>query len=172
MSPAHFALRKILTGGQTGVDLGALKAAAAAGLQTGGWCPPDQCNETGPIAGRYGLVPAPQERSRGAARVPRSLRTEWNVRDADATLVLQPAQSEITDAGTQWTIACAARYDRPLLCLDPSAPDAGETIRDWLGAQSIGTLNVAGPAESAAPGIEARTAALLADVFRRAAAAG
>lgn len=40
-----FHLKKIISGGQTGVDLGALEAAMSAGLQWGGWCPPDCRNE-------------------------------------------------------------------------------------------------------------------------------
>ena len=42
-------LIKIVSGGQTGVDRGALDAALAAGFACGGWCPKDRNAEDGPI---------------------------------------------------------------------------------------------------------------------------
>jgi hypothetical protein len=49
------ALTKIVSGGQSGVDRGALDAALAAGFPCGGWCPADRCAEDGPIPARYPL---------------------------------------------------------------------------------------------------------------------
>jgi hypothetical protein len=46
---------------------------------------------------------------------------------------------------------------KPVLPCDPFAPDAANRIREWLKRLGIHTLNVAGPAESAAPGIGERT---------------
>ena len=43
------ALTKIVSGGQTGVDRGALDAALAAKFPCGGWCPADRAAEDGPI---------------------------------------------------------------------------------------------------------------------------
>ena len=73
-------LEKVVSGGQSGVDRAALDAARAAGLACGGWCPRDRWAEDGPIAASYPLTETPQ---RDPAQ-----RTAWNVRDADATLVL------------------------------------------------------------------------------------
>jgi Circularly permutated YpsA SLOG family len=42
-------LTKIVSGGQTAVDRGALDAALAAGFPCGGWCPADRRAEDGPI---------------------------------------------------------------------------------------------------------------------------
>jgi hypothetical protein len=53
------ALRKIVSGGQTGVDRGALDAALAAGFPCGGWCPADRRAEDGPIPERYPVTPLP-----------------------------------------------------------------------------------------------------------------
>jgi hypothetical protein len=39
-------------------------------------------------------------------------------------------------------------------------PDVGK-IRQWIVQQRVGVLNVAGPRESQAPGIQAKTKALL-----------
>jgi hypothetical protein len=45
----QMALQKIISGGQTGVDRGALGAALAAAFPCGGWCPADRQAEDGPI---------------------------------------------------------------------------------------------------------------------------
>lgn len=73
-------LARIAPGGQTGVDLAALDAALAAGFPCGGWVPRGRFNEDGLIDARY---PVKATDSRKLA-----LRTECNVRDADATLIL------------------------------------------------------------------------------------
>ena len=50
-------LKKIVSGGQTGVDRAALDAALAAACPCGGWCPGDRAAEDGVIPERYPLVP-------------------------------------------------------------------------------------------------------------------
>jgi Circularly permutated YpsA SLOG family len=50
---------KIVSGGQTGVDRGALDAALAVGFACGGWCPGDRMAEDGPIPEKYPLMPLP-----------------------------------------------------------------------------------------------------------------
>jgi hypothetical protein len=69
--------------------------------------------------------------------------------------------------GTAATAAEAGRLGRPLLALDPAAPDAVERIGEWLRQEAIGELNVAGPRESEAPGIAAETYRLLTRLLRR-----
>jgi hypothetical protein len=54
-------LSRIVSGGQTGVDRGALDAALAAKFPCGGWCPADRRAEDGPIPQRYPLTPLPDE---------------------------------------------------------------------------------------------------------------
>lgn len=160
-------LRRITSGGQTGVDRAALRAAGAAGLEIGGWCPPGRASESGPIPDDLPLRETPEDRSALAPEVPRSQRTEWNVRDADATLVLGPADATDDDPGTAFTLACAEHYARPLLRCDPADPGAGDRILDWLEARAVVTLNVAGPSERNCPGIDAACFALLRAVFDR-----
>ena len=81
---------KIISGGQTGVDRAALKAAQDLGFPTGGWCPPGRLAEDGIIPDRFPLKETPDDRSKDAPHIPRSQRTEWNVRDSDATLLIIP----------------------------------------------------------------------------------
>jgi hypothetical protein len=49
-------LTKIVSGGQTGVDRGALEGALVAGFPCGGWCPKDRNAEDGPIPARYPMT--------------------------------------------------------------------------------------------------------------------
>ena len=165
------ALRKIISGGQTGVDQAALRAARDCGMETGGWCPPGRMSEAGRIPAEFPLSETPQERSADAPNVARSQRTEWNVRDSDGTLVVVahrqvPHKETAPDGGIAWTVECAKRYGRPLLVCDvDDEAVAKEKIREWLAINQMATLNVAGPRESTAPGIGERAYALLRAVF-------
>ena len=146
---------KVISGGQTGVDRAALDAAMAAGLPVGGWCPRGRRAEDGPIPDRYPLRETPTAEY--------AIRTEWNVRDSDGTLIL--TEGPLT-GGTLATAELARdRYRRPLLVLDFEAqPDPGAVL-PWLRAHDIQVLNVAGPRESHCPGIQARATELLTDLF-------
>ena len=144
-----------MSGGQTGVDRGALEAALAFGLGCGGWCPRGRTAEDGPIDLRYPLQETP------SSSYPQ--RTEWNVRDSDGTLILTRGRPR---GGTALTVSLARRLRRPLLVLDLAlAPDPAEAI-SWAGAHDIATLNVAGSRESQQPGIQAEARAFLEEVLR------
>jgi len=144
------ALRIIISGGQTGVDRAALDAALSVGIATGGWCPRGRRAEDGKIDERYPLRETP-------SRV-YSQRTEWNVRDSDATLIL--CRGAMT-GGTQLTADIAVRHKRPLQVLDlDSAPDAA-IAGEWLREHRVGVLNVAGPREEGFPGIYSQALAFL-----------
>ena len=68
----------IVSGGQTGADRAALDWALAHGVECGGWCPKGRKAEDGPIDAKYPL----KETSSSSYLQ----RTEWNVRDSDATV--------------------------------------------------------------------------------------
>ncbi|GIW79515.1 MAG: hypothetical protein KatS3mg105_1322 [Gemmatales bacterium] len=135
-------IRKLISGGQTGVDRAALDVAIACGLDCGGWCPKGRRAEAGPIPPHYPLEETP------SAAYPQ--RTEWNVRDSDGTLVLVAGEP---DGGTRLTIQLAERYQKPccVATLDSDA-EIGR-VRAWLDSCMIRVLNVAGPRESSHPGI-------------------
>ena len=161
-------LGKVLSGGQTGVDQAALRAAMECGVEVGGWCPPGRGCEDGVIPPQFPLKETDRDRSQSAPDVPRSQRTEWNVRDSDGTLVILTGNrsGNPVSPGTDWTIECAARYNRPLLICDVSDPEAKKMVQRWVAAHSISTLNVAGPSEGTAPGIGEHAYALLRRVFQ------
>jgi hypothetical protein len=159
-------LVRIVAGGQTGVDQAALTAALRIEVACGGWCPPGRVCDYGRIPDYFPLQETPYERSTEAPPdVARSLRTQWNVRDSDGTLILLLSGLNEADAGTQWTASCAKRYGRPVLVCDPRASDSVDKIISWLEEWQVRTLNMAGPKEADAPGIGGWSHNLLQQVF-------
>ncbi len=135
--------RRILSGGQTGVDRAALDVALALGIPCGGWCPKGRRAEDGPIDQRYPLL-----ETDGSDH---GERTRRNVTDADATLILAP---QPLTGGSALTRVCAEKLSKVLLVIEPSTADgARATVAGWLAEYAPEVLNVAGPRESEAPGI-------------------
>jgi hypothetical protein len=143
----------IVSGGQTGADRGALDAALAAGVPCGGWCPRGRRAEDGTIPERYPLRETP------TAEYPQ--RTAWNVRDSDGTAILHHGK---VDRGTALTERLARRQQRPVLLLDVRTASPSD-LAAWIETEKIGRLNVAGPRESRAPGLQAAVARFLREAF-------
>jgi len=137
---------RIVSGGQTGVDRGALDAAIALAVEHGGWCPRGRLAEDGVIPAKYQL------RETSSAEYP--VRTEKNVVDSDGTLILFRGRLH---GGTELTYRLAGRHLRPRLMIELIPECATDHVCDWLREKNIATLNVAGPRESSAPGIAAET---------------
>lgn len=135
-------IEQIVSGGQTGVDRGALDAALESGRHCGGWCPRGRRAEDGIIAVRYPLKETDSSDYRQ--------RTEWNVRDSDGTLILHKGPLE---GGTALTGKLAANYGRPCLTVELGGEEDMGPVLQWLEANNIRVLNVAGPRESKNPGI-------------------
>lgn len=130
----HLVIGQILSGGQTGVDRGALDAAIELGISHGGACPRGRRAEDGIIPRQYQLW---ETQSRNY-----KVRTEQNVLDAGATLIL--IRDKLT-GGTALTADYAQRHQKPCLvvrAIDEPDPNA---VGDWLGRQKTMILNVAGP---------------------------
>lgn len=149
-------LERIISGGQTGVDRAALDAALEVGIPCGGWCPKGRQAEDGPIPDWYPL----QETLSPDYKV----RTEWNVRDADGTLILTRGKPT---GGTALTITLAVKYEKPHLVLDLSEPPTPATVQQWIKEDNIRTLNVAGPRESGEPGIHEKSVRFIRDFLTK-----
>jgi hypothetical protein len=152
-------LARIVSGGQTGVDRAALAFGRRTGIPVGGWCPAggwaeDLVESPGVLALFPELRPTPSSDP--------AERTRWNVRDSDATLVL--TRDGVASPGTTLTVAIAEELGRRCLVAEVNDSPA---VRDWLdGFATAIVLNVAGPRESEAPGIQRDAEALLAAVLR------
>jgi hypothetical protein len=135
-------LKKIVSGGQTGVDRAALDSAMSLGIPCGGWCPRGRRATDGVIPQRY---PLRETRTSEYAE-----RTRCNVRDADATLVLHCGD---LSGGTLLTVQFARSAGKPVLCVNLLEPPEAAFVGSWLRDAGVRLLNVAGPREQDQPGI-------------------
>jgi hypothetical protein len=143
----------IISGGQTGVDRGALDAALELGTACGGWCPEERRADDGRIPDRYPLL----ELTDGGY----SERTRKNVHDSDGTLILHLGP---LSGGTQLTLDTCRDLGKPVLRLDAAgvSPEEGAALaRAFIATHGIRRLNVAGPRESHWPGAHACSHAVI-----------
>jgi len=158
---------KIISGGQTGVDRAALDVAIERGLPWGGWCPKGGWAEDFPDPpGLLNKYPALRETPSAQS----DERTEWNVRDSDAILIVADCNGLSVSEGTRHAQEWADRFDKPLLVIDVGRPHAAAQVAEWLRGQrerfgAHMSLGVGGPRESEAPGIYARTRMLMESVL-------
>src|SRR5215208_5705421 len=118
-------IARIISGGQTGVDRAALDAAVATGTEYGGWCPrggwAEDLTEPPGLLAAYPLL-------RETTDDDPAQRTQSNVRDSDATLILTRPGAQ--SPGTELTMAAARELGRPHAVVDladeagPQAPAA------------------------------------------------
>jgi hypothetical protein len=159
----------IISGGQSGVDRAALDVAIGLGVGYGGWCPRGGWAEDFPEPpGFLSLYPKLRE----TPSADPAERTERNVRDADATLILTDPRGIAASHGTILARALAETYGKPMLVADVEAPDATERVREWLAALLAAhrpatpfRLGIGGPRESEAPGIYRKARVLVAELL-------
>ena len=154
---------KIVSGGQTGVDRAALDVAIERGIAYGGWCPKGGWAEDMPNPpGLLSLYPNLRE----TPEADPSQRTEWNVRDADRLMVLIDSAGLSVSKGTRLAIDTAKKLGKPNIVIDMDADGAGVLAMGFVGeGQGPSALCIAGPRESEAPGIYAKTRAFLGGVL-------
>ncbi len=134
--------RKIISGGQTGVDRSALDFAIANGITAGGWCPKGRRADDGPIDLHYPLQETPMSGYRQ--------RTNWNMRDGDGTLIMHRGQ---LTGGTLLTVQLARTFNKSHWLVNLNRSVNMEEVREWLQNNHIRVLNVAGPRERGNRGI-------------------
>ncbi|MFY9222002.1 MAG: putative molybdenum carrier protein [Blastocatellia bacterium] len=149
-------LKRIVSGGQTGVDRAALDVAMALsnelGISVGGYCPKNRIAEDGAIDDKYPLT----ETSTSAY----AQRTDWNVKHSDGTLLL--SRGKLTK-GSALTLKFAKQRQKPFFVVDLSQDTTNIRLEiiSWLAQNSISVLNIAGSRESTSPGIYTQAYELL-----------
>jgi hypothetical protein len=144
----------IVSGGQTGVDRAALDWALHNKIPCGGWCPKGRLAEDGVIPPRYPL--------RETWSPEYDIRTEYNVRDSSATLIIYRS---MMGPGTQLTKKFCIQYSKPYLEVNMDLNYKPEEIVIWLNDKNIEILNIAGPRESQSPGIYISAMELLNEIY-------
>lgn len=147
-------VHRIVSGGQTGADRAALDFALHIGIECGGWVPKGRMAEDGVIPAHYpNLVETDSDDP--------NIRTELNVRDADATILITRGAPT---GGSAFTAEVAMRLGKPILHVDLLRKSMDQVVPEvcrWLQDLHPAILNVAGPRASDDPAIYDFTKVLL-----------
>lgn len=136
-------LRKVISGGQDGVDRGALEAACLFPIEIGGTAPKGYRTVRGSdetLKTRFGLT------EHSSPNYPP--RTECNVVNSDGTLIIA---SNVHSRGTALTIKLLKKHNKPYYVLEiPKDLQSWNfkvdalKIKDWIVNSAVEVLNVAG----------------------------
>lgn len=151
-------VNRIISGGQTGADRAALDFALQAGIECGGWVPKGRMAEDGVIPARYPNLVETDSDDPG-------IRTELNVRDSDATLLMT---QKAPTGGSALTVEVATRLGKPVFHIDllrESVERVVPRLGQWLQDLQPAILNVAGPRASEDPETYHFTKAVLEGIF-------
>ena len=130
----------VVSGGQTGVDRGALDAAMALGIAVAGWCPQGRLAEDGPIPEKY-----PLQELEGGGYPERTLK---NVVDSDVTVIIY---FDELSGGTKLTYDYCIAESKPRILINGAKKDmtnAVAMLNRFVSSNGIKVLNIAGPRES------------------------
>ena len=151
-------LERVISGGQTGADRGALVAARAAGIPTGGRMPAGflaQDRRHPEFAELYGMRETTSDRYQ--------VRTALNAKEADATLRFA---TDWDSPGEVLTLALCREHGKPYLDVTPGEGPTPAEVAAWIEETGVRVLNVAGNSERTSPGMEEFVAGFLGEVFR------
>ena len=138
-------IKKIISGGQTGADRGAIDAALKYSFPHGGWIPKGRLTEKGPLPDEYKLKEMPTKNYPD--------RTEKNVLASDGTVII--TRGKLT-GGSALTKKFAQKHKRPYLHINLDKTPAflaSSEINAWINENNIEVLNVAGSRASKDPQI-------------------
>lgn len=157
MSESKFRPEKVISGGQTGADIGGLVGAKRAGIKTGGTAPRGFKTEIGDKPEElkaFGLVPHPSPRYKD--------RTKENICASDATIIFS---KEPESSGTKLTVDLCKTLNKPYLLLTKFEESDKITALSFINKNRPITLNIAGNRESVSPGIASRVATFVASIL-------
>ncbi len=152
-------MQKAISGGQSGADIGAVKAAKTCGIITGGYMPKGWLTEDGPrpeYATIYGMTEHPQPGW--------TARTESNVLGSSATVILIIGKMPLA-GGSGKTWSYCRYWNRPCWIQDIENEHGPLMLSQWLRSHKV--VNFAGPRESKKPGIAEQAELFLIDTFNR-----
>lgn len=154
-------LTKIISGGQTGADQGALHGARLVGLETGGAAPKGYWTETGGepvLLGDYGLI---ETFAKGYPP-----RTHINVMNSDGTLIFGDPESRGSALTMRYCNELGRTFRIVLWRKSGIELDTLMSVALWVTMNSIKTLNVAGNRESKNPGIYEATSCFIVNLVK------
>ncbi|SAL05555.1 Putative molybdenum carrier [Caballeronia calidae] len=134
---------RIVSGGQTGADQAGLHWAIDNEVDHGGWCPKGRKTEEGLLDPKFRLKETPS-----ASYLQR---TEWNVRDSDATIIF--TMTEPLSGGSKRTAEFARKHGKPWIALSPGR--ASDKLAGFLSRHGVRVLNIGGSRHSTAPDVAA-----------------
>ncbi len=148
---------KIISGGQTGADRAALDWAIDNGIPHGGWCPAGRLAEDGVIDSKYNL--------RETSKADYLQRTEWNVRDSDATVIFS-IKADLM-GGSLATQKLADKHLKASLHLTSlqSPVENATQLRGFIRKHEVKVLNIAGPRASGEPELRPLVQTVLDELF-------
>ncbi len=164
-------VKRVISGGQTGVDMAGLDAALEVGIPTGGTAAAGYTQSIGPkssdkisnkeLATKYGLKEGQITRKQGQYGPYDDVytqRTVANAQEADGTIWFGNADSP----GGKLTLGTTAQKGKPAPLVNPKSVDE---IRNWLAFNRIETLNIAGNREHTNPGIYQKSKDMLVEAL-------
>ncbi len=147
-------IERMVTGGVTCAEWEAWASARRAGVATGGYMPRGWMTEDGPrprLGMLYGAIEFP---------LAEPTRLRANLRRSEALLWL----GDPTSADGTAALEAARDLGRPFLAAEPGLTSPSE-VAAWLSVFEVRTLTIGAEAESARPGLAARTGPFLDRVF-------
>jgi hypothetical protein len=156
----------VISGGQTGADIGGVKAAKSLGYATSGWMPKGWRTLDGPrpqYAEMYGM----KEHSSSSYNE----RTWDNVLWADGTLRIA---GNFNSPGEKCTVNAVLSHKKPVMDISIAAWNLYneeyknriyKTVKDWIEDRNIKILNVAGNSEKTWLGIEEITIEIVRNIL-------
>lgn len=156
---------KIISGGQTGADMGGLLAGKQLEIRTGGCAPKGFLTENGSnydLSKSFGLHQSDSEKY--------PPRTAENIGKSDCTIIF--SSNTGAERGSILTQNLCLSKKKPHLWVDPTNLGIVEEIREFIAEQARSKsrpiiLNVAGNRESKSPGIELKVQEILVEVFNQ-----